>query len=679
MESGACNALSCVDMLEVCGWTMWASWDTCTTTCGGGQQQRLRQKRWLPISKKGTNQSDSKAAGPALSGSWRRLILDEHALQLSNVSFSEGTQRRLADAPLVLGNPNGCVGSQKEIRPCGLAPCDGMPAPVACAWEPWSDWGSCACEGLEEHNRGILSQAKNGGVPCVGPARTTRRCQPHCERVSVDCNFGVWSMWSDCSASCGGGQKYHTRTLQRHAEVYGAGCKGPLEETSACNTQICFAPQDCQYDDWSEWSACSRSCGGGERSRARSIQHYAEHGGQKCVKADLMSLAACGQESCQPWAPIDCQWSIWTPWSQCSTSCGPGRQFRSHQVATQATHGGMPCSGYYEEYKDCQQAKCTNANTDCIFTDWSEWSSCFDKCSGHQERSRTIAVFASTGGNPCQGSTRHVVPCQPSRPGVAAACAIADGSANCTLGQWSGWSDCSRTCGGGQQFTQRQVTQQARGLGTPCQASLKKTESCSASPCPGDAPVDCRWGAWEGFSDCTATCGGGQTHRHRSITVEARNSGRECVEGDTLEVRPCNMQLCGEHTYCVWSSWSPWRKCSATCGGGQKKRHRLLVTSSTPPRDPLPGRIGAFNELPSLTSRFSLHLFVQRYASQLVLLSGVGSASLLLTLGWFVWHLGGSLARRQAFQDARRDYRPLPFVDLADASTPDAHEIAAFA
>ena len=55
--------------------------------------------------------------------------------------------------------------------------------------------------------------------------------------------------------------------------------------------------------------------------------------------------------------------------------------------------------------------------------------------------------------------------------------------------------------------------------------------------------VNCIWSDWSIWELCTATCGGGMQTRTRSILEPARNGGERC-EGEPLEMQTCNMQPC---------------------------------------------------------------------------------------------------------------------------------------
>ena len=55
-----------------------------------------------------------------------------------------------------------------------------------------------------------------------------------------DDKFSEWSEWSTCSATCGGGTQARRRTCEKSGPSDGdRDCFGPSEENRACNTQDC--------------------------------------------------------------------------------------------------------------------------------------------------------------------------------------------------------------------------------------------------------------------------------------------------------------------------------------------------------------------------------------------------------------------------------------------------------
>jgi hypothetical protein len=141
---------------------------------------------------------------------------------------------------------------------------------------------------------------------------------------------------------------------------------------------------------------------------------------------------------------------------------------------------------------------------------------------------------------------------------------------DCEVGDWEA-EECSVTCGGsrgrGYQVLRRQVITAPTGGGMAC-PPLTMTQSCNEQPCP----VDCSLGEWSGWSDCSARCGGGVQENTRSITVHPRYDGEPC--GETTVTQACNMQACDRD--CRLGRWTRWSKCSKACGTGSMKRFRFV-------------------------------------------------------------------------------------------------------
>lgn len=68
-------------------------------------------------------------------------------------------------------------------------------------------------------------------------------------KFAVDGNYTDWSAWSVCTVSCGGGTQDRTRSCTNPVQQYGGNdCSqiGSDYEQEACNTQVCI----------SKYSAC---------------------------------------------------------------------------------------------------------------------------------------------------------------------------------------------------------------------------------------------------------------------------------------------------------------------------------------------------------------------------------------------------------------------------------------
>ena len=52
-------------------------------------------------------------------------------------------------------------------------------------------------------------------------------------------------------------------------------------------------------------------------------------------------------------APVNCEWNIWTEWSNCSSSCGGGTQVKTRQILIPEAYGGTNCTGTNELIQNC--------------------------------------------------------------------------------------------------------------------------------------------------------------------------------------------------------------------------------------------------------------------------------------------------------------------------------------
>ena len=90
------------------------------------------------------------------------------------------------------------------------------------------------------------------------------------------CKTTPWSVWSECSASCGIGITMRTRTFIDHKG------RKHCPHISTVEKQKCMRP-DCTYEEvelpdpmcpttqWSDWSPCTATCGRGVTIRTRLL------------------------------------------------------------------------------------------------------------------------------------------------------------------------------------------------------------------------------------------------------------------------------------------------------------------------------------------------------------------------------------------------------------------------
>merc|ERR1719389_592985 len=105
-----------------------------------------------------------------------------------------------------------------------------------------------------------------------------------------ECVLSDWSQWAACSTTCGAGQKRRERAIVAHASDASSACKAALSETLTCvvnplHSMPCGV-RDCEWNEWTDWWGCSTPCGGGQKTRQRHIKVAPSIGGKPCLPKD---------------------------------------------------------------------------------------------------------------------------------------------------------------------------------------------------------------------------------------------------------------------------------------------------------------------------------------------------------------------------------------------------------
>ena len=83
----------------------------------------------------------------------------------------------------------------------------------------------------------------------------------------------------------------------------GLGCSGEAAEERACSPDPCP-----DWTPWTDWSECSRSCGGGTRTKVREcVLPPTRSGGLQCTGDSAVS-EKCNAQECPAWT----EWTDWT-------------------------------------------------------------------------------------------------------------------------------------------------------------------------------------------------------------------------------------------------------------------------------------------------------------------------------------------------------------------------------
>lgn len=551
-------------------WIMWTPWTDCSVACGVGAQQRTRscnnpKPLWGGMPCKGNplqEQVCNTGVPCPINGMWS--FWSNWLPCNAQCNYGTQSRARVCDNPPPQFGGELCVGDKSENIVCDT----GIPCPIDGNWIPWTMWSECTVTcglGLQQRLRACSDPPpKYGGKRCPGNAAQIRECDTNIF-CPIDGQWAFWTKWTHCSASCNVGIHMRTRTCTNPLPDYGGQyCAGPHDEKGQCDTGI-PCPIDGNWGSWTGFGGCNMKCGIGMQTRTRMCNNpHPQFGGVMCFGGNSEDVTCDTGIMC----PVDGIWTNWSPFGQCSVHCGIGKQNRTRSCTNPPPEfGGLPCEGL-----DVNILKC-DSGVHCPihggWANWYEWSPCFGDCGiGKRERRRVCnnpkPMF---GGMRCKGP--HVLTGE-CNTGVH--CPIAGG--------WSNWSPpgpCSVFCGVGSHSRFRECTNPPPQYGGPdCVGPREDIGVCDTLvPCP----IDGNWGAWSGYGRCNAKCGVGLHARKRVCDQPSPQfGGRDCA-GIAIEETKCDTNIpCVIHG--GWSFWSPWSTCQTTCGTGEQMRVRVCNNPS---------------------------------------------------------------------------------------------------
>jgi len=193
----------------------------------------------------------------------------------------------------------------------------------------------------------------------------------------------------------------------------------------------------------------------------------------KKIRKELMMLA-----TKKPQLILDCVFGKWMP-GKCSVSCAGGKVKTSRKVLQNPSvtprdkYPGISCKLQTQSFvSDCNRKDCP---INCMTSEWEGWGSCTSTCGGgNRQRSKRVLVSMQYKGDQC-GSVNEGENCN------VDAC-----DADCVLGEWSKWGQCSQQCNSGYRRRRKAIVVPKRGAGKcPSQYSRirQETRSCNRRVC----------------------------------------------------------------------------------------------------------------------------------------------------------------------------------------------------
>ncbi|CAG5106781.1 Oidioi.mRNA.OKI2018_I69.chr1.g2996.t2.cds [Oikopleura dioica] len=154
-------------------------------------------------------------------------------------------------------------------------------------------------------------------------------------------SWGTWMEWTKCSKTCDLGERTRYRPCS-NGNIGDTDC--PLAESfeqESCQLNVCRG----EWLSWGNWGRCSASCDDGVRSRTRMCKDKNKFGLPGCQKRAAIEMEKCSDRPCS-------YWNNWTEWSRCSSSCGSGVSTRMRNCdATENIQEN--CIGNSLESKTC--------------------------------------------------------------------------------------------------------------------------------------------------------------------------------------------------------------------------------------------------------------------------------------------------------------------------------------
>ena len=431
-----------------------------------------------------------------------------------------------------------------EKEPCVLS-C----AVQACVFSPWSDYSECSVPcglGKMTRSRRLLHYPTNPERECQvdrsGLQLETLECVVNCPMYNW-----IINNWSDCvlfpsNVPCGLGYETTTytctdaMTLEAMDDSLCANIPPPL---SARHCAV-PCPDRCLLTHWTQYSICKN----GRQNRTREIIPFVGSDDWMTSCPELSNLRMEQIVDCTVINLDRYDYSVLGSFSNTIIDdpyavCGNGYEYRTVaciDMFTVKVHDEEFC-GHREIGDDKLSIRPSSikCNTDCVQSEWSDWSPCSSTCSyGYRTRNRTIETHPLPGGRPCGNHQEmdicYTVPCQYAQyiPGAYTTCRVSNTTTLCGLGVRTREPLC--VVNGVQQDTSMECDEVA--------VNFELSEPCDM-PCPGE----CVMSEWSEWGVCPTDCppGACQHERTRRILREGIDNMDNCLM--TQEFRHCDAEV----------------------------------------------------------------------------------------------------------------------------------------
>ncbi|KAJ8359776.1 hypothetical protein SKAU_G00163010 [Synaphobranchus kaupii] len=221
-------------------------------------------------------------------------------------------------------------------------------------FEDKEDWTVDSCTKCTcQESKIVCHQITCPAVACASPSFIEGECCPACFPMDSEDGWSPWSEWTECTVTCGTG----TQQRGRSCDATSNPCAGPSIQTRKCSLGKCDSRvrQDGRWSLWSPWSSCSATCGEGQITRIRHCNAPVPQLGGKDCQGNGRETQRCEAKPC----PVDGGWGPWSPWATCSVTCGGGIRGRTRVCnSPRPQYGGKRCIGEAKSTDVCNKQNC---------------------------------------------------------------------------------------------------------------------------------------------------------------------------------------------------------------------------------------------------------------------------------------------------------------------------------